>query len=130
MHNPPYKACQQQAGRLSALVAVAAVVALAGLAFPSGLAADQTTMPEGNDMAASPSNAGMYEQARFDADSIDSRVQAAVVGALMLYWTNGTAAFDLSLPRRPLTLMSYTRSSWMPQPLRRWRTGHTRTLRV
>ena len=74
------------AGGFSALAAVAAVVALAGFAFPSGLAADDAT----------------NTQARFDANSIDSRAQAAVVEALMLYWTDGAAAFDAITPGEPV----------------------------
>ena len=74
------------AGEVFALAAVAATVALAGFAFPSGLAADDTA----------------DTQARFDANSIDSRAQAAVVEALMLYWTDGAAAFDAMTPEDPV----------------------------
>ena len=39
-----------------------------------------------------------HTQARFDVDSIESRVQAAVIEALILYQAEGTAAFDLITP--------------------------------
>ena len=40
--------------------------------------------------------------ARYDADSIDARVQSEVVETLRLYWTEGTAAFDMIIPRDAL----------------------------
>ena len=62
-----------------------AVAALSGFAFPPGLAAEDAMM-------------AYDEQPRFDEDSIESRVQAAVIEALMLYWDNGAGAFDMIAP--------------------------------
>ena len=101
------------------LVATVAVAALAGLAFPLGLAADDAMMSEGNDAMMSKGDAMMSEgydammskgdamtappaYARYDADSIDARVQSKVVETLRLYWTEGTAAFDMITPRNAL----------------------------
>ena len=80
-------------------VAMVAVAALAGLAFPSVLAADDAMTPEGYDTAMSKGDAAAPPAyARYDADSIDARVQSEVVEALMLYWNEGTAAFDMIIP--------------------------------
>ena len=101
------------------LVAAVAVAALAGLAFPSGLAADDAMMSEGNDAMMSKGDAMMSEgydammskgdamaappaYARYDADSIDARVQSKVVETLRLYWNEGTAAFDMITPTNAL----------------------------
>ncbi|MBI1658732.1 MAG: hypothetical protein IS632_08180, partial [Thaumarchaeota archaeon] len=101
------------------LVATVAVAALAGLAFPLGLAADDAMMSEGNDAMMSKGDAMMSEgydammskgdamtappaYARYDADSIDARVQSKVVETLRLYWTEGTAAFDMITPANAL----------------------------
>ena len=43
------------------------------------------------------------ERIRHDADGMDSRVQAAVVQTLMLYWENGPAAFEMITPAEPLS---------------------------
>ena len=87
----------------SALAAVAAVAALAWFMFPSGLAADDATISfsgggGGGDGPGHNVDATALAHARYDADSIDSRAQAAVVEALMLYWAHGAAAFDMITP--------------------------------
>ena len=46
--------------------------------------------------------ATLSEYARYDADSVDSRVQTAVVGALMLYWEEGSDAFEMITPEKAL----------------------------
>ena len=82
-----------------ALVAVAAAIALAGYLLPYGLAADDVMM-SGQPDAMSPDGAAATPPGypRYDADSIDSRAQAAVVGALKLYWEMGPAAFEMITP--------------------------------
>ena len=81
------------------LVAVAAAVALAGYLLPYGLAVDDAMMSGQPDaMSSDGAAATLPEYARYDADSIDSRVQAAVVGALRLYWAEGQAAFEMITP--------------------------------
>ena len=96
---------------LPALVVVAVTVALAGYLLPSGLAADDA-MVSGSDAMVS----GGYDDAmskgdamveppayaRYDADSIDARVQSKVVETLRLYWNEGTAAFDMITPTNAL----------------------------
>ena len=75
------------------MLAVMMVAGLAAYTIPYGFALDGAmtdTMPYMDD--AKPS------QARFDVDSIESRVQATVVDALRMYWTEGTAAFDMITP--------------------------------
>ena len=91
-------------GRVHMLVATVAVAALAGLAFPSGLAADDVMVSEGTDAMMSKDDAMMAPPAyaRYDADSMDARVQSEVIEALRLYWTEGTAAFDMIIPRDAL----------------------------
>ncbi len=93
------------------LVAAVAVAALAGLVFPSGLAADDAMVSEGNDAMMSGYDDAMSKgdamtapptYARYDADSIDARVQSKVVETLRLYWNEGTAAFDMITPRDAL----------------------------
>ena len=87
-----------------ALVAVAATIALAGYVLPSGLAADEQMMAGQPDtMSANDAAATLPEYARYDADSIDSRVQAAVMGALTLYWEGGSAAFEMITPEEALS---------------------------
>ena len=83
-----------------AIMAIAAV--LTGFLFPSVLAADEAMASDDTDMMSQDSMA-FYTQARFDADSIDARVQSEVVEALMLYWTEGTAAFDMIIPEEALS---------------------------
>ena len=86
------------------LIAMVAVAALAGLAFPYGFAADEAMMSEGSDAVMSEGDAAPpLSYARYDADSIDARVQSEVVEALMLYWTEGTAAFDMIIPEEALS---------------------------
>ena len=87
-----------------ALIAVVAAVALAGYLLPSGLAADDAMMSGQPDATLSDGAAAtLPEYARYDADSIDSRVQAAVVGALNLYWAEGQAAFEMITPEEALS---------------------------
>ena len=90
--------------RMSALVAMAVVAALAGFAFPSGLAADDAMTTGEHDTAMSKGEmmAAPTAYARYNADSIDARVQSTVVEALRLYWTEGTAAFDMIMPEDAL----------------------------
>ena len=84
---------------MAALIAVVATIALAGYMFPSGLAADDAMMAGQPDAMYSDGMAAtLPEYARYDADSIDSRVQAAVVGVLMQYWEMGPAAFEMITP--------------------------------
>ena len=97
---------------LLALVAMVATVALAGYLFTSGLAADDAMMSEGNDAMMSEGYGDVMSKgdamtappayARYDADSIDARVQSEVVEALRLYWNEGAAAFDMITPRDAL----------------------------
>ena len=90
-------------GRAPMFVAMVAVAALAGLAFPSVLAADDAMTPEGYDTAMSKGDAAAPPAyARYDADSINARVQSEVVEALILYWAEGTAAFDMIIPEEAL----------------------------
>ena len=84
------------------LVTVAAMVAagvLAGFLFPSVLAADEAMTSDDTAMVSQDSMT-FYTQARFDADSIESRVQATVVDALMLYLAEGTDAFEMISPAK------------------------------
>ena len=93
----------RHAGMMPALVAMMATIALAGYMFPSGLAADDAMMSGQPDAMSSDGMAAtLPEYARYDADSIDSRAQAAVVGALMLYWEDGPAAFEMITPEEAL----------------------------
>ena len=78
-------------------VAVVAFTVLAGFMFPFVLAADDA-MASDDTAIMSQDNATFYTQARFDADSIESRVQATVVDALMLYWAKGIDAFEIMSP--------------------------------
>ena len=82
---------------MPALVAVVAAVALAGYLLPSGLAADDAMVvgEQPDAMSSEGAAAALPEYARYDADSIDSRVQAAVIGALQMYWEDGPAAFEM-----------------------------------
>ena len=91
---------RRHAGMVPALVAVAATIALAGYLLPSGFAADDAMMAGSPDaMSADDAAATLPEYARYDADSIDSRVQATVIEALVLYWEEGSAAFDMITPK-------------------------------
>ena len=83
---------RRRAGWASAIIAVTAVVAVTGVAFPLGLAQEDAMMSEGDSMMA------FHEQLRFNSDSLESRVQAAVIDALQLYWSEGTDAFDMITP--------------------------------
>ena len=88
---------------MPALVAVVAAVALAGYLLPSGLAADDAMVAGQPDaMSSEVAAATLHEYARYDADSIDSRVQAAVIGALQMYWADGPAAFEMITPEEAL----------------------------
>ena len=90
---------RQHVGRMPALIAVVAAVALAGHMIPFGLAAEDAMMTGQPDaMHYDKMPVTLPEHARFDADSIESRVHAVVVEALMLYWAEGTAAFDMITP--------------------------------
>ena len=90
-------------GRAPLFVAMVAVAALAVLAFPSVLAADDAMASAGSDTAMSKGGAAApTEYARYDSDSIDARVQSEVVEALRLYWAEGTAAFDMIIPENAL----------------------------
>lgn len=90
-------------GMVAVLLAVAATIALAGYLIPSGLAADYAMMSGRPDAMFSDKMATtLSEYARYDADSVDSRVQAAVVGALMLYWEEGPDAFETITPEKAL----------------------------
>lgn len=94
----------QRAGVVSVLVVVAAAIALAGHLLPSGLAADDAMVAGQPDaVSADGVAATLPEYTRHDADSIDSRVQVAVVGALMLYWAEGQAAFEMITPEEALS---------------------------
>ena len=61
-----------------------AVLALAVFAFPYSLADHETVQSDSRIL--------------FDMDSVESRVQVAVVEALMLYASHGTEAFDIITP--------------------------------
>ncbi len=88
---------------MPALIAVMAAIALAGYLFPSGLAADDAMMAGQSDaMSYDKMAATLPEYARYDANSIDSRVQAAVVRALMQYWEMGPTAFEMITPEEAL----------------------------
>ena len=78
----------------AAIVAMVVATVLAGFLFPSVLASDGAMTSDDTAMMSQGSDA----QARFDADGIESRVQATVVGALMLYWAEGTDAFETISP--------------------------------
>ena len=89
---------------IPALVAVAAAVALSGYLLPSALAADDVMVAGQPDAMSSDGVAApLPEYVRYDADSIDARVQAAVVRALMLYWEEGPAAFEMITPEEALS---------------------------
>ncbi len=94
---------RQHTGVVPALIAVAAIITLAGYLLPFGLAADDAMSGPPDAMSSDKMMATLPEYARYDADSIDSRVQAAVVGALMLYWEDGQAAFEMITPEEALT---------------------------
>ena len=88
---------------VAVLLAVAATIALAGYLIPSGLAADYIMMSGPPDAMFSDKMATtLSEYARYDADSVDFRVQAAVVGVLMLYWEEGSDAFETITPEKAL----------------------------
>lgn len=97
---------RRHAGLASAVIAVAAVVAVAGLAFPWGLAQEDAMMSEGDSMMMEGDSMMSYgdtmmaphAQLRFDPDSLDSRVQVAVIDAWLLYEAEGTDAFDIITP--------------------------------
>ncbi len=116
---------------VTVLVAAVATIALAGYLLPSGLAVDYAVMLGRPDtMFSDKMAATLSEYARYDADSVDSRVQTAVVGALMLYWEEGSDVFEMITPEKALITEPYTRSSWMLRPLRWWRTERYRTLQA
>ena len=100
----PLESRRRQAGRMSSIIAVAAVVAVAGVAFPLALAQeDAMTSEEDSLMAMSSDNDDAmmttpYGQLRFNSDSLESRVQAVVIDALRSYWSEGTNAFDTITP--------------------------------
>lgn len=82
-----------------ALAFMLAAVALAGPMFPPGLAATGATVVEVD--TAMPEDGGVYaphSQTGFGADSVESRVQAAVVQALTLYLLEGEDALGLIMP--------------------------------
>ena len=86
---------------MPALIAVAAAVALAWYLLPSGLAAEDPMMAGGGQsdaMISADDAAAPTSYARYDADSIESRVVAVAIKALMLYQEEGAAAFDLITP--------------------------------
>lgn len=104
---------RRHAGLASAVIAVAAVVAVAGLAFPWGLAQEDAMMSEGDSMMMEGDSMMMkgdsmmsygdtmmapHVQLRFDPDSLDSRVQVAVIDAWLLYEAEGTDAFGIITP--------------------------------
>ena len=94
---------RRHTGMMTALIAVVATIALTGYVFPSGLAADDAMMAGQPDAMSSDGTAATPpEYARYDADSIDSRAQAVVVGALILYWEMGPAAFEMITPEEAL----------------------------
>ena len=116
---------------VTVLVAAAATIALAGSLFPSGLAVDYAVMLGRPDTMFSDKMAAILsEDARYGADSVDSRVQTAVVGALMLYWEEGSDVFEMIMPEKALIIEPYTHSSWMLRPLRWWRTARYRALQA
>ena len=89
-------------GRAPMFVAMVAVAALTVLAFPPVLAADDAMAPEVSDTAMSEGEAAPPTYARYDSDSIDARVQSKVVETLIMYWTEGAAAFDMIIPEDTL----------------------------
>lgn len=90
-------------GMVTVLVAVVATIALAGHLFPSRLAVDYAVMSGRPDTMFSDKMAATFsEYARYDADSVDSRVQTAVVGVLMLYWEEGSDVFEMITPEKAL----------------------------
>ena len=94
---------RRHAGMIPALVIIVAAISLAGYMIPSGFDADNAMVPEQPDMISSEvETVTLAEYARYDADSIDSRVQAEVMGALTLYLDEGPAAFDMITPEKPL----------------------------
>lgn len=85
-HDSRHLVGTRHADGTAVLFGIIAVVALSGLAFQPGLAADEAMMMLSD------------TQPRFDKDSIESRVQTVVVETLMLYWANGADAFDMITP--------------------------------
>ncbi|MYB30756.1 MAG: hypothetical protein F4Y18_06975 [Cenarchaeum sp. SB0663_bin_5] len=88
---------------VTVLVAAVATIALAGYLLPSGLAVDYAVMLGRPDtMFSDKMAATLFDYARYDADSVDSRVQTAVVGVLMLYWEEGSDVFEMITPEKAL----------------------------
>ena len=101
LHKAPKSGIRLHAGRVPVLIVVLTATALAGCMFSYGFAADDAMMSgEGPDTPMPKGDAvvGPLAYARYDADSIDARVQSEVVEALRLYWNEGAAAFDMITP--------------------------------